>query len=97
MVLEIFEERWPVMRQSVLIKIPKRIRACRIADNQRSARATWGADFLRFHLNDLEMNNFDLRLIGFDLDQLESCAIAYDLEAAPPATNGSLFMSPPLL
>ncbi len=54
------------------------IRAYRIADNQLSARATWDADLLRFELNDLKIDNFDLNLIGFEPDQLTALLASPD-------------------
>jgi DNA modification methylase len=47
-------------------------RAYRLADNQLAARASWDPVELRNELRDLESAGFDLDLIGFDSDQLET-------------------------
>jgi DNA modification methylase len=47
-------------------------RAYRVADNQLAVRASWDPDLLRNELLDLKFSDFDLDLIGFDPDQLET-------------------------
>jgi DNA modification methylase len=47
-------------------------RAYRLADNQLPARATWDPDLLRVELQELRFADFDLGLIGFEPDQLET-------------------------
>ena len=47
-------------------------RAYRVADNQLAARASWDPDLLRDELRLLEFADFDLGLIGFEPDQLET-------------------------
>src|SRR5467141_2528997 len=47
-------------------------RAYRLADNQLAARASWDPELLRVELRELEFGGFDLGLIGFDPDQLET-------------------------
>jgi DNA modification methylase len=47
-------------------------RAYRLADNQLAARASWDADLLRDELRALDFADFDLGLIGFEPDQLET-------------------------
>ena len=47
-------------------------RAYRLADNQLAARAGWDLDLLRNELHALGSADFDLGLIGFEPDQLES-------------------------
>jgi len=47
-------------------------RAYRVADNQLAARASWDPDLLRDELRMLEFADFDLGLIGFEPDQLET-------------------------
>ncbi|TMK38026.1 MAG: DNA methylase, partial [Alphaproteobacteria bacterium] len=51
-------------------------RAYRVADNQLAARATWDSDLLRDELQALEFADFDLGLIGFEPDQLETILAA---------------------
>jgi hypothetical protein len=43
-----------------------------VADNQLAARANWDPDVLRNELRKLEFAGFDLGLIGFEPDQLET-------------------------
>src|SRR5881392_201708 len=47
-------------------------RAYRLADNQLAARAGWDLDLLRNELQALGSADFDLGLIGFEPDQLET-------------------------
>jgi hypothetical protein len=47
-------------------------RAYRLADNQLAARASWDPEQLRNELRELESARFDVDLIGFDPDQLET-------------------------
>ena len=46
--------------------------AYRIADNQLAARASWDPDLLRSELQRLDFGDFDLGLIGFEADALET-------------------------
>src|SRR6267154_1193387 len=47
-------------------------RAYRLADNQLAARASWDFERLCNELRDLDFAGFDLDLIGFEPDQLET-------------------------
>jgi ParB-like chromosome segregation protein Spo0J len=47
-------------------------RAYRLADNQLAARANWDFERLCNELKDLDFAGFDLDLIGFEPDQLET-------------------------
>ena len=47
-------------------------RAYRLADNQLAARASWDLDLLRNEIQDLGFADFDVNLIGFEPDQLET-------------------------
>jgi len=47
-------------------------RAYRLADNQLAARASWDPDLLGRELQELGFGGFDLGLIGFEPDQLET-------------------------
>jgi DNA modification methylase len=48
----------------------------RLADNQLAARANWDPDLLRSELRELDFAGFDLGLIGFEPDQLETILAA---------------------
>src|ERR1700687_4019135 len=47
-------------------------RAYRLADNQLAARASWDFEQLRNELQELGFTGFDVGLIGFEPDQLET-------------------------
>jgi DNA modification methylase len=47
-------------------------RAYRVTDNQLAARASWDPGLLRDELQALDFADFDLGVIGFELDQLET-------------------------
>jgi ParB-like chromosome segregation protein Spo0J len=47
-------------------------RAYRLADNQLAARGNWDPEQLRSELRDLDFGGFDLGLIGFEPDQLQT-------------------------
>jgi hypothetical protein len=49
---------------------PEQIKAYRIADNQTASLAEWNAELLPLELADLQACNYDLRLLGFDADEL---------------------------
>jgi DNA modification methylase len=49
--------------------------AYRIADNQLAARASWDPDLLRSELQELDFADFDLGLIGFEADALETILV----------------------
>src|SRR5437868_14526122 len=51
-------------------------RAYRVADNQLAARASWDFERLRDELQALKFADFDLGLIGFEPDQLETVLAA---------------------
>ena len=61
-------ENIPVMVASGWSDAQKR--AYRLADNQLPMNATWDAGLLRLELNELKLENYDLKLIGFDDLQL---------------------------
>ena len=46
--------------------------AYRLADNELAARASWDPDPLCRELRDLKFSGFDLELIGFEPDRLET-------------------------
>jgi len=49
---------------------PNQIKAYRIADNRVSQEAKWDEEMLALELGDLDLNNYDLSLTGFDDDEL---------------------------
>ncbi len=49
---------------------PEQIKAYRIADNQTASLAEWNYDLLPIELADLQAANYDLGLLGFDVDEL---------------------------
>src|SRR4029077_10732752 len=51
-------------------------RAYRLADNQLAARASWDPDLLGHELQELGFGGFDIGLIGFEPDQLETILAA---------------------
>jgi DNA modification methylase len=71
--------RWKAAQKLGLEKVPvhvaqdlspAQIKAYRIADNQTASLAEWDFDLLPLELADLQLNNFDLTLLGFDRDDL---------------------------
>jgi DNA modification methylase len=59
-------------------------RALVLADNKLALNAGWDADMLRVELQDLDVNGFNLDLIGFSAEELEI------ILADPEATNEGL-------
>jgi len=49
---------------------PEQIKAFRIADNQTASLAEWNYELLPLELADLQAANYDLGLLGFDVDEL---------------------------
>ena len=50
---------------------PEQVKAYRIADNKTGEIAEWNYDLLPFEIKDLQDANFDLSLLGFDMDELD--------------------------
>lgn len=51
---------------------PEQVKAYRIADNKTGEIAEWDYDLLPLELADLQMANFDLSLLGFDTEELDT-------------------------
>jgi ParB-like chromosome segregation protein Spo0J len=49
---------------------PEQVKAYRIADNQTATLAEWDMELLPIELRDLQAQDFDLGLLGFDKDKL---------------------------
>jgi len=64
-------------------------RAYVIADNRLALDAGWDDELLRIELSDLDADNFDLSLTGFDMDEIALYAgIADELDAMPDLPSG---------
>lgn len=48
------------------------IMAYRIADNKITEKSTWDLDMLKFDLGSLSLREFDMKMTGFDLPELET-------------------------
>lgn len=57
------------------------IKAYRIADNRSNQEADWDDELLKIELGDLESNEFNLELTGFDLNELDNLMLSADNEA----------------
>ena len=51
---------------------PEQVKAYRIADNKTGEIAEWDYDLLPLELADLQLANFDLSLLGFDTEELNT-------------------------
>lgn len=51
---------------------PEQVKAYRIADNKTGEIAEWDYDLLPLELADLQLANFDLSLLGFDTEELDT-------------------------
>jgi hypothetical protein len=54
---------------------PAQRRAYLIADNKLAENAGWNEELLRAELRDLELEDFDLGLIGFSDEELRICSV----------------------
>jgi len=73
--------RWKAAKQLGLEKVPvhvakdlsaEQIKAYRLADNQTATLAEWNMDLLPIELKDLQAMDFDLELLGFTQEALDS-------------------------
>lgn len=62
-------EQVPCLRLAHLTEAQKR--AYIITDNQLAFNSSWDQDMLRAELQDLHAIDFDMNLLGFDVDELE--------------------------
>lgn len=69
-------------------------RAYMLADNQIALRAGWDEELLRIEINDLQLMDFDLSLIGFEDVQLRNIASIGSLER-PVGNLAEEFILPP--
>ena len=75
-------EEVPIIRLAHLTDAQRR--ALTIADNKLAENAGWNEELLRQELGELQLEDFDLSLIGFDLDELAQ------LLDAPETDNAGL-------
>jgi ParB-like chromosome segregation protein Spo0J len=55
---------------------PEQIKAYGLADNRTGEEADWDDDLLKLEIGDLDIAGFDLRLTGFDYDELARIRLA---------------------
>lgn len=65
-------------------------RAYIIADNQLTINGAWDEDLLRVELDDLRSKDFDIDLLGFSGEELESIAENPDFEPGTEDDQGQL-------
>jgi len=71
---------------------PAQAKAYRIADNQTATLATWDFELLPIELKDLELDGYDLSLLGFDDDEL---AHLLETDLADGLTDPDFVPEPP--
>lgn len=80
-VIVVGDTRWKAAKKLGLAKVPvhvargltpAQIKGYRIADNATGARSEWNLDLLGIELGELQNENFDLGLLGFDPKELEN-------------------------
>jgi DNA modification methylase len=91
-------------RQLELTKVPvhvateltvAQVNAYRLADNRTNQEATWDMEALAFELANLKLDEFDLDLTGFNLDEIDELLAEKtegltDEDAAPPVPEFAL-------
>ena len=70
----------PVIRLEHLSETQRR--ALVIADNRIAENSTWDEDMLRLELEDLQAEDFDLDITGFDLDEIDRLLQGSESESA---------------
>lgn len=81
-------ERYPVVVAKGWSETQKK--AARIKDNQRTFQSDWDREILRIELADLQIQQFDLSILGFD-----DKALASYLPAEEPKQNPNEIAEPP--
>jgi ParB-like chromosome segregation protein Spo0J len=76
-------EKVPVLIAEKLT--PAQIKAYRIADNRTGAEADWDSELLRLELEDLQLEEYDLGLTGFNEQELEKALHFEITQLAPDA------------
>ena len=61
-----------------------------IADNQLAINSEWDLDLLKIELEELDNFDFDLKLLGFDIDELNKIIKGADFEPATEDEQGKL-------
>lgn len=69
---------------------PAQVKAYRIADNRVGQEAEWDDDLLRLEIRDLEDDDYDLSLTGFDLDELGDLFYEPEEEKYADGESGSM-------
>ena len=62
---------------------PEQIKAYRIADNRTGEEADWDGELLRLELEELQFEEYDLGLTGFNEQELEK-ALHFEITQLPP-------------
>jgi site-specific DNA-methyltransferase (adenine-specific) len=72
------------------------IKAYRIADNRVAQESSWDDELLQIELGDLESNDYDLELTGFDADEIQILLNGPDYEPASIDAQNNLDQLEPI-
>lgn len=72
-------------------------RALVIADNRIAENSTWDFELLKMEIDELANENFDLNILGFNLDELNSLIVGDDASFWETQEKGDSFKKPDLI
>jgi ParB-like chromosome segregation protein Spo0J len=69
---------------------PAEAKAYRLADNRVAEESAWANDLLSLELNELQLTNFDLKLLGFDPEEMATLFAGALFEPSSQDDQGKL-------
>ena len=76
---------------------PAQVKAYRIADNRVAQEAEWDDELLGIEITELETDDFNLALTGFDIEELEMLNGRIDFEPGTESEQGQLDTLDPII
>ena len=69
---------------------PAQVKALRLADNQLALNAGWDYELLKAELDELAETDFDLEMLGFDLEEIDAQLADAEVPDETPTDDGTV-------